>query len=118
MGEKGTVRYDSLGGVLARFELRSLRPLRRVGLFLPNFDVFVAWDGLLAFWLLSVCPADLDKFGLRSNLGLYARFQLGGVAIRVGALCGIWANCKSFPLARRRRTARVRSEKFRIRLTL
>jgi hypothetical protein len=33
--------------------------------------------------------------------------QLDGVAFRIGALCGIWANCKSFLLARRRRVDRV-----------
>jgi hypothetical protein len=35
------------------------------------------------------------------------RFDLRGVAFRIGALCGIWANCKSFLLARRRRVDRV-----------
>ena len=50
-----------------------------------NFDVLVARDGLLAFRLLLVCRADLDKFRLGGNLGLYVRVQFGGVAIRVGA---------------------------------
>jgi hypothetical protein len=36
--------------------------------------------------------------------------QFGGVATRVGALCGIWANCKSFLLALRRRDNRVTIE--------
>jgi hypothetical protein len=44
----------------------------------------------------SVCSADLDKFRLIGNLCLYLGVQLGGIAIRVGALCGIWGNSKSF----------------------
>ena len=86
------VRHDGLGGVLARFELRPLRLLRRVGLLLPDFDVLVARDGLLAFRLLLVCRADLDKLRLGGNLGLYVRVQLGGVAIRVGASIRIAAD--------------------------
>jgi hypothetical protein len=46
--------------------------------------------------------------GLAATLALYVRVQLGGVAIRVGALSGIWANRKSFLLAPRRRAERVR----------
>jgi hypothetical protein len=56
---------------------------------------------------MRLCGADLDKLRLGSDLGLNVRFQLGGVAIWIGALCGIWANCKSFLLALRRRADRV-----------
>jgi hypothetical protein len=76
---------DGLGGVLARLEFRPLRFLRCVGLLLPDFDVLVARDRLLAFRLLLVCRADLDKLRLGRNLGLYVRVQFGGIAIRVGA---------------------------------
>jgi hypothetical protein len=96
-----TIGDDGLGGVLAGFELRPLRLLRRIGLLLPDFDVFVARDGLLALRLLLVSRADLDKLRLGCDLCLYVRVQFDGIAIRVGALCGIWAKCKSFLLARR-----------------
>ena len=101
------VRHDGFGGVLARPEFRPLRFLRRVRLLLADFNVLVARNGLLAFRLLLVCRADLDKFRLGRNLGFNVRVQFGGIAIRVGALCGIWANCKSFLLALRRRADRV-----------
>jgi len=102
-----TIRHNGLGGVLAGFELRPFRFLRCVGLLLADFNVLVAGDRLLAFRLLLVCRADLDKFRLGRNLGFNVRVQFGGIAIRVGALCGIWANCKSFLLALRRRADRV-----------
>jgi hypothetical protein len=89
-------------GVLAGIVLRPLRFLRGVGLLLPDFDIRFARDGLFVFWLLFVCCADLNKFRLGGDLLVYVRIQLGGVASRVGALCGIWANCKSFLLAPRR----------------
>jgi hypothetical protein len=49
----------------------------------------------------------LGRNGLRDE-----SVQLGLVAGRVGALCGIWANCKSFLLAHRCRTARVENTRF------
>ena len=101
------VRHDGLGGVLARLELRPLRLLRRVGLLLPDFDVLVSGDGLLALWLLLVGGADLDKLRLGGDLGLFMGVQLGSVAIGICTLCGIWANCKSSLPASRRRAARV-----------
>src|SRR5947209_2330668 len=79
------LRHNGLGGVLARPELRRLRFLRPVGLLLPDFDVLVAWDGLLSLGLLVVCCADLDKLRFGSDLGFHMRVQLGGIAIRVGA---------------------------------
>jgi len=61
----------------------------------------------IAFRLLLVCRADLDKVRLGGNLGLHVRVQFGRIAIWVGALCGIWANSKSFLLAPCRRAPRV-----------
>jgi hypothetical protein len=78
-----TVRHDGLGGVLACFELRPLRFLRRIGLLLADFDVLVSGEGLFALWLLLVGGADLDKLRLGGDLGLYMRVQLGGIAIWV-----------------------------------
>jgi hypothetical protein len=89
------VGNDCLGGVLARLEFRPLCFFRRVGLLLPDLDVFVARDSFLSLRLLLVCRADQNKL------------RLGGVAIRVCALCGIWANSKSFLLAPGSRADRV-----------
>ena len=101
------IRDDGFGGVLARFELRPLRLFRGVGLLLSDFDILVARNGLLSLWLLPVGRADLDKFWLGRDLLLNVRLQLCRIAGRIGALCGIWANCKSFPLARCRHATRV-----------
>jgi hypothetical protein len=57
---------------------------------------------------LTVSGADLHKLRLRGNLLLNVRLQLGRIAEWVGALCGIRATGKCFPLARRRRAPRVR----------
>jgi hypothetical protein len=91
----------------AAFICRPLRFLRRVGLLLPDFDILVARDGLFAFRLLLVCRTDLDKLRFGGDLGFYVRVQFGSIAIRIGALCGIWANCKSFLPALRRRVDSV-----------
>lgn len=89
------VGNDRLRGVLARLEFRPLCFFRRVGLLLPDLDVLVARDALLAFRLLLVCRADLNKLRLGGDLRLYVRVQLGGVAIRVRASVGISADiCK------------------------
>ena len=101
------VRDDGIGGILARFELRPLRLLRGVGLVRPDLDVLAAGNDLAAFLLLAVGRADLDKFWLGRDLLLNVRLQLCRIAGRIGALCGIWANCKSFLLALRRRADRV-----------
>jgi hypothetical protein len=52
------VGNDCFGGVLARLELRPLRFLWGVGLFFPDFDVFVARNRLRALRLLLVGRAD------------------------------------------------------------
>jgi hypothetical protein len=99
------VGNNCFGGVLARLELRPFRFVWGVGFFFPNFYVLVAWNRLLALQLL-VGRADLDKLRLGGDLGLYVS-QLRAIAFRVGALCGIWANSKSFLLAPGRRADRV-----------
>ena len=78
------IRNNGLGGVLAGFELRPLCLLRGVGLLLPNLDVLVARDGLLALRMLLVRRTDLDKLWLCRDLLLYVRLQLRGVAVWVG----------------------------------
>jgi hypothetical protein len=49
----------------------------------------------------------LHELRLAGNQGLNVRLHFGRVAGWVGALCGIWANCKSFLLAPRRRKIRL-----------
>jgi hypothetical protein len=50
---------------------------------------------------------DLNQFRLRGNLALDMNRELDVIAIGVHALCGIWANSKSFLLAPGRRADRV-----------
>ena len=95
------------GGVLAGFEFGPFCLHRRGGVLLAIFDVLIARDGLLAFRLLLICCADLDKFRLNGNLGFHVRVQFGGIAIRIGALCGSWANSNSFLLPPGSRADRV-----------
>ncbi|MDW5267538.1 MAG: hypothetical protein SA176_17485, partial [Edaphobacter sp.] len=62
----------------------------------------VTGQDLTAFLLLAVSGADLDELRLRGDpLGKMSS-DLGLIAVRVGALCGIRATGKCFPLARRR----------------
>jgi len=76
-------------------------------LLLADFDVFVAGNSFHSIGLLFVCRADLHKLRSGGDLGLHVRVQFGGIAIRVGTLCGIWANSKSFLLAPGSRADRV-----------
>src|SRR5580692_1453352 len=78
------VGNDGFGRVLAGLEFRPLRFLRRVRLLFPDFDVLVTRDGLLAFRLLLVCRADLDKLRFGGNLSFYVFVQFSGIAIWVG----------------------------------
>ena len=73
-------------GVLARFELRPFRLLRGVGLLRLDLDVLAAGNDLAALLLLAVSRADLHKLRLRCDLLLQERFDLHGIAIRIGAL--------------------------------
>ena len=50
---------------------------------------------------------NLYQLGPCSNGVLHMGFNFAVVASRPEALCGIWANCKSFLSAHRRRTYRV-----------
>jgi hypothetical protein len=61
------VGNNCFSGVLVRLELRPFRFLWGVGLFFPDFDVLVARNRLLAFRLLLVGRADLDKLRLGGN---------------------------------------------------
>ena len=101
---------DGICGVLARLVLRPLGFFGGVRPFWPNLYVLVARNGCAVFRLLPVSGADLHELGFRCDGGLYVRLNLRGVTGGVGALCGIWENCKSFLLALRRRSDRVRRE--------
>ena len=59
--------------------------------------------------LLSVAPAvlDQDKAGVGCDLAVKVGFNLGVIARCVKALCGIWANSKSFLPFPCRRAPRV-----------
>jgi hypothetical protein len=50
---------------------------------------------------------NLHKLRLAFQRLRHVRVDLGAKALRVSALCGIWANCKSILLARSRRADRV-----------
>jgi hypothetical protein len=65
-------------------------------------DVVLGENGT-AFLLLSMKRADLDELGLGCNRRGDMRVHLGLIVAWIGALCGIWANRKSFLLAPRRR---------------
>jgi len=71
-----------------------------------DLDVLVAGEGRAAAVggrCRSIGRRDLYQLGFGRD-GLRDKpVQLGLVASRVGALCGIWANRKSFLLAPRRR---------------
>jgi len=99
---------DCLGGEFARFVLRPIPLLLIAWFVVANLNVLVAGNCGAALLLRSVRCADLYQL----RFGCYGladvRFDLRGIAFRIGALCGIWANCKSFLLARRRRVDRVR----------
>ena len=77
-------------------------------LFLPDFNVAIPRNCGASLLLRAVGSADLNQLGFCSDCLAYMRLDLRRVALRIRALCGIWANCKSFLLARRRRVDRVR----------
>jgi hypothetical protein len=94
---------DGFGGELARLEFRPGRLFFAGGLVGTNFDVPVAGQCRAAFLLLPIGRADLYEFGLGGKSLGDMGIDLPLIADGVGALCGIWANCKSFPLVPRRR---------------
>jgi hypothetical protein len=63
----------------------------------------------LVFWI-SPSGLDLQQLRTRGNFAVDMRRDLDVVAISIKALCGIWANRKSFLLATRRRADRVMPE--------
>jgi hypothetical protein len=84
--------------VLLKFVLRFL---------LPYFDILAARDNRAAFGGFAVGGRDLYQLRFRGYRLLYMRVYLGRIAGRIRALCGIWANCKSFLSAPRRCAIRV-----------
>ena len=72
-----------------------------------ELNLLAAGNDLAPILRLTVDRADLDDLRLGCDLPLDLRFQFGRVAEGVGALCGIRATGKCFPLVRRRRAPRV-----------
>jgi hypothetical protein len=94
---------DGVGGELAHLELGTFGVVFRLRLVVPNRGVLVPWEYRATFFLSTVGRADLHQLGFRGDglCDVSRDFRL--IAVRIGALCGIWANCKSFLLAPRRR---------------
>jgi hypothetical protein len=101
---------DGFAGELAGLELGPLRLILRGRLLGTNLGVLVAGESGVAFLLLAIRRTDLNQLRLRSDGFGDMPINLCLVAGRVGTLCGIWANCKSFLLALRRCDNRVRIE--------
>jgi hypothetical protein len=93
---------SSLGGRLAGFVFRPVALLFLLRLVLPEQDIFVAGNRRAAFLRDAIGGADLDQLGFGCDGFRDVRLHLGVEAFGIGALCGIWANCKSFLLALRR----------------
>jgi hypothetical protein len=106
------VRHSGFGRVFAGFELRAHRLAFGRRLLWSDFGVLVARQRRAAFLLLAVGRADWHQLGLRCNGLGNMGIDLRVVAVWVGALCGIWANRKSFQLAPRRRAARMANTPF------
>jgi len=98
----GAFGDDGLGRELARLELRALGVLFRSRFLIADRGVLVARQNRAAFLLSAVSRADLDYFRSGGNGLGHVRCEFRLVATRIDALCGIWANCKSFLLAPRR----------------
>ena len=94
---------DGIGSELAHLELRALCLVVGLRLVVADRGVLVARQYRAAFPLRTVGRADLDKLGFGGDGFRHVRRDLGLIAAGVGALCGIWANCKSFLLGPRRR---------------
>ena len=99
---------DGLGDELACLVFRRVLLVFVLRFLLPDFDILVAGYNRAAFGGFAVGGRDLYQLRFRRYRPLHMRVHLGRIAGRIGALCGIWANCKSFLLARRRRVDRVR----------
>jgi hypothetical protein len=99
-------------------------PTRSRGLFFgrgflwPDFGVLVARQGSTSLLLLTIGRTDLHEFRFRSDGLRDMGIDLALIAGRVGALCGIWANRKSFLLAPRRHASQSGRYHVRIRAAL
>jgi len=91
---------DCLAGMFALLRLAVLG--------LVFLDAVVCVPGQYSGVILSApVRCDLYQFGTGGNGALYMRLDFAVVAGGQQTLCGIWANCKSFLLAPRRRTVSV-----------
>jgi len=83
--------HDGLGHKPTRLELRQLRHLRGLRLIGSKLHVLITRKGCDSLGHGAVASTDLNELRLAEERGLNVRLDLGGVAGRVGALCGIWA---------------------------
>jgi hypothetical protein len=107
------LRDDGVRGELAYFELWTPCLLLALRFLIPDGGVLITRDNLAAFLLLAVGGADLDKLRLDGNLLGDVCANLRLIAAWVGALCGIRATGKYFPLARRR-VSRMRARELNL----
>jgi hypothetical protein len=98
---------DGLGGVLAFLELGALGFIFGLRPLASNRGVLVARQHRATFLLSAESRADLYQLRFRGEALRDVRVYLQLIAGRGGALCGIRATGKYFPLARRR-VSRVR----------
>ena len=98
-----TLGDDGVRRELANLELGSFGLFLRFWFLVADRGVLVSRQDLAAFLLLAVSRTDLHELRLYGDLLGDVCANLRLIATRVGALCGIWANCKSFLLAPRRR---------------
>jgi hypothetical protein len=102
-----TLGNDGFGGELAHLELGALRVVFRLRLVISNRGVLVAREYGAAFFLSAISGADPHQFRLGGDGLSYVRPHFDLITGGIGALCGIWATGKYFPLAHRRHTHRV-----------
>jgi hypothetical protein len=98
---------DSLGRVSVGLELRRLRIFLRLRFLVADEDVLPPGENRTSLLRSSVVGADLHQRRLRGKGLGDVRINLGLKAGSIRALCGIWANRKSFLLAPGSRADRV-----------
>jgi hypothetical protein len=105
-----TVRDDGLGGKFTSPILRPVFP-RFFGRFLlPNFDLLIARKNrAVASGWFAVRGCNLYELRFGCDGLRHVRVHGRLLASRVDTLCGIFANCKSFLSAPRRRANRAAS---------
>ena len=113
-----TLGDDGVRRELANLELGTLGLFLRFGFFVADSGVLVSRQDLAAFLLLAVGAADLHKLRLRCDLLGDVFANPGLIAAWISALCGIWANRKSFLLAPRRHASQSGRYPVRIRAAL